>query len=121
MRDDLNGVYVLELSDGKYYVGSCSRDSNCHGMFTRIINHLDPLNFNTNPAKFVEENEIKRVDNIIPLRSTDREEIEKIEDEITALYMLKYGYDNVRGGHYCHGNFKRNPDAVRELIFKHGL
>ena len=110
---NLNGVYVLELKKSKYYVGSCASDE--YGMRKRIIDHLEPLNFSTeDSANWVKKHGIERVHNIISTSCSDTGKLLELENEVTKIYMIKFGWQNVRGGNYCHLDSEENskPPSV---------
>lgn len=76
-------VYVLQLENGKYYVG-CSKSP-----YKRITEH-----FNNNGASWTKKYKPCEVIEIIP--GCDMYD----EDKYTRKYMDKFGVDNVRGGSY---------------------
>lgn len=76
-------IYVLQLQDGKYYVGKTNNPN------FRIKNH-----FNSNGSTWTQlYKPIKILELIQDCDNYD-------EDKITRQYMDKYGIDNVRGGSF---------------------
>lgn len=80
-------IYVLELSNNKYYVGKTSKN-----VMTRFNKHVKGSGFGSSwtrlhtPLKILEQFETVDVFD---------------EDKYTKKYMEKYGIENVRGGSYC--------------------
>jgi len=74
-------IYILELKEGKYYIGKSDDPSN------RILDH-----FKGNGSTWTKKYEPIRVKEKIA-DCTDYH-----EDMYTKMYMDKYGIDNVRGG-----------------------
>ena len=76
-------IYILELSDNKYYVGKTENLDN------RIKDH-----FTSNGSAWTQKYR--------PLNLIDKYENcdEFDEDKYVKKYMMKYGIDNVRGGSY---------------------
>ena len=83
-------VYVLELNDGKYYVGLTTQ-FNAAG---RIAQHQSGY-FS---AKWVKLYGYKRTLQIHDLGLITEEEAEKAENILTRDLMQEHGRDNVRGG-----------------------
>ena len=76
-------VYVLELEDGKYYVGSSDDPEK------RFLDHVSGQG-----AAWTREHWPIRILKIIEGASVFE------EDKVTKEYMAMYGIDNVRGGSY---------------------
>ena len=76
-------LYVLELEDNKYYIGTSRRP-----VWKRIDEHFKG-NGSIWTKKF-------KPNAIIETRKIDNFD----EDKFTKIYMEKYGSDNVRGGSY---------------------
>lgn len=76
-------IYVLECSDGKYYVGKTKNS------LKRITNHFK----GGATAWTCLHPPVKVVEIISNCDAFD-------EDKYTKIYMAKYGIDNVRGGSY---------------------
>lgn len=77
-------IYVLELVDGKYYVGKTNNHS------FGIEQH-----FNSNSSVWTRKyNPISVLEFISNCDDYD-------EDKYTRIYMDKYGIENVRGGSFC--------------------
>ena len=81
----VNYIYVLKLSEGKYYVGKSDN------VIARFQSHLTG---NGNGAEWTKK--------YPPLLLIECYESKNIfdEDNKTKEYMMKYGFDNVRGGSY---------------------
>ena len=77
-------LYVLELENGKYYVGTTNRPLN-----DRILEHFNECG-----------SEWTRIHYPIKVIETKYNVDKYDEDKYTKLYMDKYGIDNVRGGSY---------------------
>lgn len=77
-------VYVLELVEGKYYVG-CSKN-----VFLRYQQHTSGTG-----AAWTKKYPPVRI--IEVFNNVDEFE----ENNVTKKYMMRYGIDNVRGGSYC--------------------
>lgn len=76
-------IYVLRLSDGKYYVGKSSNP------VSRIAQH-----FNSAGAEWTKLHPV--VDVVEVIENCDGYD----EDKVTKQYMGRYGIENVRGGSY---------------------
>ncbi len=76
-------VYVLKLEQGKYYVGKTN-------------NFASRLESHKNGTGCEWTKRYKYVDTVEVLPNCDSFD----EDKYTAMYMEKYGIDNVRGGQY---------------------
>jgi predicted GIY-YIG superfamily endonuclease len=95
MDPDTTTVYVLELENGKYYIGRTTNldervESHFNGVgsaWTRKHKPLRLLESRPNVSKFV-------------------------EDACTKEYMAKYGINNVRGGSYCQVNLSSKTVEV---------
>lgn len=74
-------VYVLELENGKWYVG-----------FTESVEDRVKSHKRGNAADWTELHTPIRIDELIPDGSKE------IEKEKTIELMIKYGFENVRGG-----------------------
>lgn len=84
-------IYILELENGKYYVGrsTCSK--------SRILQH-----FNNNGSEWTKLHKPIRI--ISQIKTNDPFD----EEKHTLLTMDKYGIDNVRGGSYCATELSKN-------------
>ena len=76
-------IYVLNLENGKYYIGKTTNPS------FRIDSH-----FNSNGSAWTRKYRPVSIESIIP----DCDDYD--EDKYTKKYMGKYGIENVRGGYY---------------------
>lgn len=77
-------IYVLELEEGKYYIGRTTNPA------FRLENH-----FNNNGSAWTKKYKPLSLVEIIP--NCDNYD----EDKYTIKYMEKYGINNVRGGSFC--------------------
>jgi predicted GIY-YIG superfamily endonuclease/ribosomal protein S13 len=77
-------VYILELEDGKFYVGKTYNIEN------RLLQHFD-----NSGSSWTKKYKPKDIIEIIP----DCDQFD--ENKYTIKYMEKYGINNVRGGSYC--------------------
>jgi predicted GIY-YIG superfamily endonuclease len=84
-------IYILQLEEGKYYVGKTNNPS------FRIEKHL-----NYNGSAWTKKYKPISVIDIIP-KCDDYD-----EDKYTIKYMEKYGIKNVRGGSFCQINLNDN-------------
>jgi len=92
-------IYILELENGKYYVGK-TNDPNF-----RINEH-----FNSNGSAWTHRYKPLRVLKIIP-NCDDYD-----EDKYTKMYMDKFGVDNVRGGSYVQMKMdKSTKDSLERM------
>lgn len=82
---DGENVYVLELCDGKWYIGKSLSTQK------RIGDHIIGEG-----SEWTKKYRVLKVDSIISVG-----EDPFVEDTTTKKYMMKYGIDNVRGGSYC--------------------
>jgi len=77
-------LYILELTDNKFYVGKTDRP-----IEDRILEH-----FENNGAEWTKKyRPIKLVETVTNVDNFD-------EDKYTKIFMLKFGIQNVRGGSY---------------------
>ena len=105
-------IYVLELNDGKYYVGVTSQ-RNADG---RIEQHKNGF-FS---AQWVKKYGYKNTMQVHDLGLTTLEEAEQVEMRLTFDMMKQYGADNVRGGkaNYSGKYFSRFGYLFREDDWK---
>lgn len=98
-------LYVLELEDGKYYVGM-TRDVD-----KRFARHARRKGANW--TKLHAPIRILRRENT---KLTDEYEVAILENELTFETAIQYGLDNVRGGGYCqmHPNW---PSHLYDQVF----
>lgn len=96
-------IYVLELENGKYYVGRSDDDE---GVDMRIEEHKQGSGSSwTGKHKFVRE--IMRKHNCSPSE----------EDMLTVQMMHEKGMNSVRGGSYCNSKLQEYQErAVRDQI-----
>ena len=93
-------IYVLQLSDGKYYVGKTTNPS------FRLENH-----FNKNGSQWTRKYQPIDVIELIPDCNDEEEDI------YTIRYMKKYGIDNVRGGSFVQLELsKGNQETLQQMI-----
>src|SRR5947208_15329280 len=84
IKKDAQSIYVLELADGKYYVGK-SQDPNI-----RINEHIQ-----NNGSSWTQKHKPIRTLNIYEMKD------EFDEDKYTLKLMKEKGIMNVRGGSFC--------------------
>lgn len=102
-------IYILKLSNGKYYVG---KTDNINKRFSQHLNGVG--------AKWTEK--YKPLDILVSFKSTSIWD----EDNYTLEYMYKYGIENVRGGRYVQivltksdiKNITRSIDAAYDRCYK---
>lgn len=82
-------IYVLKLESNKYYIGKTSNLEN------RINDHKTG-----NGSEFTKKYKVIELLESFPNLKFYQYNIHT-ENNITKDYMLKYGYENVRGGTYC--------------------
>lgn len=96
---DKGVVYVLRLSEGKYYVGHTRKQD----IMDRIDQHTCKLD---NAAEWTR---LYDVLDVIELQLNADQEDEKRK---TLQYMREYGWENVRGSCYCAINMKEAPPEL---------
>jgi predicted GIY-YIG superfamily endonuclease len=104
-------IYVLELKQGKYYIGKTSNPN------FRIESH-----FNSEGSGWTKKHNPIKILEIIP-NCDDYD-----EDKYTKIYMDKYGIDNVRGGSYTSikldattkKHLEKNSNSTNDRCFKCG-
>ena len=89
-------TYVLELENGKWYVGKSMNLNN------RMGNHLG-----SEGSKWTKTHRIKRIERVV---LGDREK------ELTLQYMVFKGWQNVRGYSWCQVQMKKPPVCLRSVI-----
>ncbi|QQR52003.1 hypothetical protein IPG36_05375 [bacterium] len=82
-------LYVLELEQGKYYVGITSRTPEA-----RFKEHANGLY----AAEWTKVYKPIKIDQTVDLGVTTIEKTENYENKVTKRYIKTYGIDNVRGG-----------------------
>lgn len=93
-------IYVLELKNGKYYVGKTNNPA------FRLESH-----FNSSGSEWTKLHKPINIIDIIP--NCDNYD----EDKITIQNMEKYGINNVRGGSFCSINLKKPIiDTIIQMI-----
>lgn len=111
MTERTTTIYVMALTQGKYYVGRSDAPDD------RILSH-----FAQNGSVWTKMYPPERV--VLKLEDADVFD----EDKMTKKYMHKYGVDNVRGASYCQlvlsaeqlGAIKRELANVDDRCFKCG-
>ena len=96
--DGLSYVYVLELENQKYYVGYTENFN------SRMVSH-----FGGNGSKWT------KIHIPISIKEVFRGD-KSNENDKTIDMMVKYGYENVRGGNYCKVEMFTQPILVTESI-----
>ena len=92
-------LYILKLCNDKYYVGITS------SLKSRIKNHFGPMG--TSWTK--KHRPIEVVETITP---ADKE----LEKQKTIEYMIKYGFQNVRGAGWTQSSEIPMPHCLREKM-----
>lgn len=95
-------VYVIECSQGKWYVGSSldpQKRYECH--------------LNGKGSAWTKKYHPVRLCEIINIEGNFT------EDNVTKTYMQKYGIDNVRGGSYCSVNLSLEQKSMLSREIKH--
>lgn len=96
----MSTLYVLELEDGKYYIGKTD------DVQKRLEQHL-----NGRGSAWTKK--------YSPNRIVEQRPITSVYDEtnVTKDYMKKYGIDNVRGGAYCNVDLtEEQEDSIRHEL-----
>ena len=93
-------IYILELTDNKYYVGKTGNPS------FRLESH-----FNSNGSAWTRKYKPIKILAVIP-NCDDYD-----EDKYTKIYMDKYGINNVRGGSYV--QIKLDNITMKYLVRMH--
>ncbi len=93
-QDNNEYVYVLECEDNKYYVG-----------FTKNIQRRISEHFNWGGSIWTKKYKPLRIMDIAPGNLED-------EEFTTYVIMLRHGWKNVRGSHWCKVDLKEPPDYV---------
>ena len=101
--DGLEYVYILELENDKYYVGYTENFD------SRMISH-----FGGNGSKWTKLHKPIAVIGVSRGGKND-------EDKKTIDMMIKYGYQNVRGGRYCKCEMLKEPIIVSKTIRERSL
>lgn len=92
-------VYVLQLENGKYYVGKTSKII-CERYQEHMKGEGSAWTRKYRPVCVLEEfNGVTDFD----------------EDKITKMYMSEYGIENVRGGAYCRMEM---PTSLTKLLYR---
>ena len=89
-------VYVLLLEDGCYYIG-----------FSQDIQVRICSNFLDSGAKWMRKHK--------PIEVIDvKEGCTLLETLTTLVYMIKYGFEKVRGGGYTNCDMKKEPASLKK-------
>ena len=92
-------IYVLQLENGKYYVGKTSKNI-CERYQEHLKGEGSAWTRKYRPVCVLEEfNNITDFD----------------EDKITKMYMSEYGIENVRGGAYCRMEM---PNSLTKMLYR---
>ena len=92
-------IYVLQLENGKYYVGKTSKNI-CERYQEHLKGEGSAWTRKYRPVCVLEEfNNITDFD----------------EDKITKMYMSEYGIENVRGGAYCRMEM---PNSLTKILYR---
>ena len=90
-------IYVLKLRQNKYYIGKTKSP----------INRLDD-HCNFGGSKWTQKYNPVEIIEVIPNCE------DSYENEKTLEYMVKYGWENVRGGSWCKVNMSGPPSCLIE-------
>lgn len=91
-------TYVLQLTHGKFYVG------NTDNIYARILDHVT---MSDSTAKWVKlHGPVQRVVEVARNCAIDDETYKTLE------YMVKFGWQNVRGSSYCKVDLHSAPKAL---------
>jgi predicted GIY-YIG superfamily endonuclease len=107
-REDEIYIYTLQLSNDKFYVGQTINPDN------RIKKH-----FTNRGSAWTKINQPKSVISIIKANTRNWKAAEKIENKATIYLMIKYGWENVRGGFWSNRDEKTTLTSLanhREYI-----
>lgn len=88
-------IYVLELNDGKYYVGLTTQ----RNAEQRIAQHKNGF-FS---AQWVKKHQYKSTLQVHDLGVTTEDEAKRVEDILTRDLIDEHGISNVRGGDLSYG------------------
>lgn len=94
-------IYVLELEQGKYYIGKTTNPS------FRLENH-----FNSNGSVWTKKYKPIKLFELIP-NCDDYD-----EDKHTIKYMERFGINNVRGGSFCEIKLNENNIVTLNKMLK---
>jgi len=94
-------VYVLKLTNNKYYVGKTTN------VEQRMIQHR-----RNEGSEWTQLYKMIEIDNVF--NNCDDED----EDKYVIQYMKKYGIDNVRGGSFSELNLSREKKNVLESMIR---
>lgn len=97
----MSKVYVLELSDNKFYVGKTN------DVDRRFQEHMNGYNVGSAWTRKYKPISIKE-------RINDCDCLD--EDKITVKYMMKYGISNVRGGPYV--SVTLSPEIIDHITMR---
>jgi len=95
----MDRVYVIQCENDKWYIGHTDRPG-----IERLLEHFS--------GKGSEWTKLHRpIYTICCIPGTKKD-----EDILTLLYMLHYGWDNVRGGSWCRTTYKNPPERFLDLL-----
>lgn len=97
-NDDEKSVYILQLEDGKLYVGATGQ------LDSRFEDHRSG-----HGAKWTQEHPVKRVLKVIH----DVTNWKEVEKELTIRMMKIHGWENVRGGPWTQRDLDSPPRRLR--------
>tara|TARA_Y100000389_G_scaffold204202_2_gene255561 strand:+ start:14946 stop:15833 length:888 start_codon:yes stop_codon:yes gene_type:complete len=95
-KSDSVYIYILELEQGKYYIGKTSNPQ------FRLNTH-----FKSSDTSWTTEYKPCRIEKLIP----DCDSYD--EDKYTLKYMSMHGIDNVRGGSFC--QIDLSPEQINQI------
>lgn len=98
-------LYVLELENGKYYVGQ-----------TRNVQQRYLRHSRGKGANWTKLHKPVGIIKVVNTKITDEHEAAILENQLTFEMAVQYGPDNVRGGGYCQTKPKWPQSVYDELL-----
>lgn len=95
-------LYVLELQDGKWYVGTSLT------LNIRLAQHLSGAE-DSGASRWVKKHKF------VSVKEVRYPALGKMEDTVTLEYMRRFGWQNVRGGSWSQVEIPEKPRALDEL------
>lgn len=95
-------LFVAKLEEGKYFIGKTTKLS------LAILNEDNGLG-----SPWTQRFKPTELLTIIELKEECCESFRNTHNEVTKIMMLKYGYENVRGG----GFFRLEPGLHKNKVF----
>lgn len=95
-------TYVLQLQDGKYYVG------NTDNIYQRLLDHIM---LTPSTALFVKKH--GPVERVVEISKNSYKDHELYK---TLQYMTMFGWTNVRGSSYCRTDLMSPPEKLKSFL-----